>query len=366
MRITKGDYPKARWQGGAPLVPPTQQRLPGRKRPSMYDVARAAGVSQTTVSLVVNNAPNANIPSVTRDRIWAAIRELGWRPNALARGLSQRRSQTLGLVSDSIATSPHGGKIIQGMQDAAWAEGKMLLLTNTSDNPELERAALEMLLERQVEGLLFAAMYHHPVTPPADLIRVPTVLVDCFVPDRSLPSVVPDEIQGACTATEVLLGKGHRRIAFINSADPVPAASGRLAGYQQALASYDVGFDSTLVPYARSMSFASEGYRCMRELLELPERPTGVFCFNDSVAMGAYDAAKQLGLSIPTDVAIIGFDNHELIAPELNPPLTTMELPHYAMGEWAVKYLLAEPDHAGLQAAEQHVIACRLVERASA
>jgi len=337
-----------------------------RKKPSMYDVGRAAGVSQTTVSLVVNDAPNANIPQVTRDRIWAAVHELGWRPNALARGLSQRRSQTIGLISDEIATSPHGGKIIQGMQDAAWAKGKMLLLTNTSDNPDIERAALEMLLERQVEGLLYAAMYHRAVTPPAELITVPTVLVDCFVPDRSLPSVVPDEIQGGRTATEVLLRKGHRRIAFINSVDPIPAASGRLAGYQQALASYDVGFDSTLVRRARSGCFASEGYRCMRELLELPERPTGVFCFNDSVAMGAYDAAKQLGLSIPNHVAIVGFDNHELIAPGLNPPLTTMELPHYAMGQWAVTYLLAEPDRTSSPSAEQHVIACPLVERASA
>ena len=104
----------------------------------------------------------------------------------------------------------------------------------------------------------------------------------------------------------------------------------------------------------------------MRELLELPERPTGVFCFNDSVAMGAYDAVKQLGLSIPNDVAIVGFDNHELIAPELNPPLTTMELPHYAMGQWAVEYLLAQPGRAFPTAAVQHKIECPLIERDSA
>jgi LacI family transcriptional regulator len=342
-----------------------QPQPPQRKKPSMYDVARAAGVSQTTVSLVVNDAPNANIPDVTRARIWAVVHELGWRPNALARGLSQRRSQTIGLIADEIATSPHGGKIIQGMQDAAWAEGKMLLLTNTSHNPEIERAALEMLLEQQVEGLLYAAMYHRPVTPPAELASVPTVLVDCYVPDGSLPSVVPDEVQGGRTATELLLRNGRRRIAFINSVDPIPAATGRLTGYQQALASYGVVFDSTLVRRGRS-GLAPEGYRCMRELWALPERPTAVFCFNDSVAMGAYEAVKQLGLSIPNDVAIVGFDNHELIAAELNPPLTTMELPHYAMGNWAVKYLLAERDRASPPSAEQHKIECRLVERASA
>jgi LacI family transcriptional regulator len=330
----------------------------------MYDVARAAGVSQTTVSLVINDVPNANIPQPTRDRIWAVVHELGWRPNALARGLSQRRSQTIGLISDEIATSPHGGKIIQGMQDAAWAESKMLLLTNTSNNPQIERAALEMLLERQVEGLLYAAMYHRPMAPPTDLSGLPTVMVDCYVPDRSLPSVVPDEVQGGFAATELLLRKGHRHIAFINSVDPIPAASGRLAGYRQALTTYGVELDPTLVRSGRT-GLAPEGYRCMRELLELPERPTGVFCFNDSVAMGAYEAVRQLGLSIPNDIAIVGFDNHELIAAELNPPLTTMELPHYAMGHWAVKYLLEGPRSPSAPAAVQHQIECRLVERAS-
>ena len=100
----------------------------------------------------------------------------------------------------------------------------------------------------------------------------------------------------------------------------------------------------------------------LRELVELPDRPTGVFCFNDSVAMGAYDAVKQLGLSIPNDVAIVGFDNHELIAAELNPPLTTMELPHYAMGQWAVEYLLGPTSST---APVQHKIECPLIERAS-
>jgi LacI family transcriptional regulator len=333
-------------------------------RPSMYDVARLAGVSQTAVSLVINNVPSANIPQTTRDRIWAAVHELGWRPNALARSLSKRRSQTIGLISDQIATSPHGGKIIQGMQDAAWAHAKMLLLTNTSNNPDIERAALEMLLERQVEGFLYAAMYHRPVTPPAELAGVPTVMVDCYVANRSLPSVVPDEVQGGYAATEALLRREHRRIAFINSVDPIPAAEGRLAGYQQALASRGIAFDATLVRRGRT-GLAPEGYRCMRELLELPEPPSGVFCFNDSVAMGAYEAVKQRGLSIPHDVAIVGFDNHELIAAELHPPLTTMELPHYAMGEWAVNYLLEEASRADQGCAVQHKLECRLVERAS-
>ena len=280
----------------------------------------------------------------------------------MARGLSLQRSHTIGLISDEIATSSHAGKIIQGAQDAAWAYTKMLLVINTDSNPDIERVAVEMMLERQVEGLIYATMYHRPVTLPAALRQVPTVLLDCYVEDRSLPSVVPDEVQGGRTATEALLQKGHRRIGFINNVDPIPATFGRLEGYKQALASYGVPFDPSLVCGGRSA--AEEGYRCAVELMQLPERPTALFCFNDTMAMGAYDAVKQLGLTIPDDVAIVGFDNLEVIAAHLRPPLTTIELPHYAMGQWAVQYLFDHADGSHLDPIQQ-TIACPLIERAS-
>jgi len=327
----------------------------------MYDVARAAGVSQTTVSFIVNNAPNTNIPQETRDRVWAVIEAIGWRPNAMARGLRMQRSHTLGLISDEIATSSHAGKIIQGAQDAAWAHTKMLMIINTGNNLDIERTALKMMLERQVEGLIYATMYHRAVVPPA-IAQVPLVLLDCYAADRSQPSVVPDEVQGGRAATEVLLRKGHRRIGFINEVGPLPGMFGRLEGYKQALASYGVPFDPSLV--RAGTVIASEGYRCAVELLQMPERPTALFCYNDSMAMGAYDAVKQLGLAIPGDVAIVGFDNLEVIAAQLWPPLTTIELPHYAMGQWAVEYLLDHADDSHPDPV-QHAISCSLIERDS-
>jgi LacI family transcriptional regulator len=174
---------------------------------------------------------------------------------------------------------------------------------------------------------------------------------------------VPDECQGGRTATELLLGKGHRRIGLINEVGPLPAMFGRLEGYTQALAAAGVAFDPNLVRSGTVV--AQEGYRCTLELMQLPDRPTALFCYNDSMAMGAYDAARQLGLAIPDDIAIVGFDNLELIAAQLRPALTTMELPHYAMGQWAVQYLL---DHTDAMPARpvHHLIPCRLVERASA
>jgi LacI family transcriptional regulator len=339
-----------------------QPRSPKHKPPSMYDVARVAGVSQTTVSFVVNNVPNTNIPQETRERVWAAVEELGWRPNAMARGLRLQHSHTIGLISDEIATSSHAGKIIQGAQDAAWTRDKMLLVINTGNNLDIERAAMEMMLERQVEGLIYATMYHREVAPPPALAQVPLVLLDCYTADHSVPSVVPDEVQGGQTATEVLLRKGHRRIGLINEIGPLPGRFGRLEGYKQALAAYGIRFDPGLI--CTGTATAPEGYRCALELLQLPERPTALFCYNDSMAMGAYDAVKQLGLSIPGDVAIVGFDNLEVIAAQLRPTLTSIELPHYAMGQWAVEYLLQYAGNAE-PAPIQHTIACPLVERFS-
>ncbi len=341
----------------------SSSKKPRTKRPSMYDVARMAGVSQTTVSFVINDTPNANIPDETRERIWAAVRELGWRPNAMARGLSLRQSHTIGFISDEIATSSHAGMIIQGAQDAAWASEKMLLVINTGGDKRLEQRALEMMLERQVEGLIYATMYHHAVELPTLSSETPLVLLDCFAPNSSLPSVVPDEVQGAQTAVAALLAAGHRRIGFINNVDPIPARDGRLSGYRQALAAAGIPFDRDLVRAGQSI--ATTGYRCAGELLDLPARPTAIFCFSDIIAMGAYDAIKGRGLHIPADVAVVGFDNLEVIAAHLHPPLSTIELPHYQMGEWAVNYLLRHADTLPGPQPTQHHIACRFVERSS-
>lgn len=338
-------------------------RSPKRRAPSIQDVAKLAGVSRTTVSFVVNSTPNTNIPEETQERVWAAVRELGWRPNAMARGLRMQQSNLIALLSDEIATSPHAGKVIQGAQDAAWARGKILLVLNTGNDPNIEAAAMDVMLERQVEALIYAMMYHREVVLPQRAEQLPSVLLNCFARERSVASVVPDELQGGQTATEYLLRKGHRRIGFINEVGPLPAMFGRLEGYRRALAAYGVTFDPALIRTGTVV--APEGYRCARELLQLPDRPTALFCYNDSLAMGAYDAARELGLVIPRDVALVGFDNHELIAAQLRPGLTTMELPHYEMGQWAVSYLLNAP-HAVEGGPLQHKVPCRLVERSSA
>ena len=336
------------------------------KRPSMNDVAKLAGVSQTTVSFVVNQVEGANIPPETQERVWEAVRELGYRPNAIARGLRSSRTHTIGFISDEVATTPYAGQMIQGAQEAAWAHNNLLLLVNTGTDGDLERAAIEMLLERQVDGIIYAAMYHRPVAPPDVIHEVPTVLLDCYVEDRSLPSVVPDEVQGGRVATETLIRAGHRRIAFINNVHAIPATRGRLLGYKQALAAHNIPFDDNLLCITNADTGA--GYAAALNLMQQPQPPTAIFCFNDRMAMFTYQALQQLGLTVPADVAVIGFDNQELIAAWLRPGLTTMALPHYQMGFWAVQHLLQlidNPDDSDPLECVQHTLECPLVQRES-
>jgi LacI family transcriptional regulator len=327
----------------------------------MKDVAKRAGVSQATVSYVINDSAVENIPPETRERVLVAVRELGYRPNSAARNMRTQRSNFIGFITDLIASTPHAGAIIKGAQDAARAHQKTLLLVNTEAVPEVEYAAIETMLEHRVAGIIYATMWHRAVNPPAGLSEAPAVLLDCFSPDRSLAAVVPDEVGGGRTATAVLLQKGHRRIGFINNVDQVPATVGRLAGYQQALAEYGLPFEAGLV--RAGPSEASGGYDCALDLMSQADRPTALFCFNDRMAMGAYDALRKLKLSIPEDVAVIGFDNQEIIAAALHPALSTMELPHYRMGGWAVQYLLGETPEADRPV--QKMMDCPYVARES-
>jgi LacI family transcriptional regulator len=335
-----------------------------KQRITIKDVAELANVSPTAVSFVMNDVPNSNIPEETRDRIWDAVRQLDYRPNALARGLRARTTSTIGFISDKVASTPFAADMIAAAQNSAWAENRLLLLVNTEQDETLKETAVQSLLAWQVEGLIYATMYHRSANPPASVYDIPTVMLDCYVEDRSLPSVVPDEVQGGYTATEHLLKKGHRRIAFVTTSDDIPATHGRLQGYQNALAAYGVPFDPTLVVATEDSSGAG-GFRATVEVMQRVPRPTAIFCFNDRMALGTYEGLRHLGLRIPNDVAVVGFDNQEMIAAHLLPALTTVQLPHYAMGVWAANYLLHHAGIASREAPIQHLMACPLVERAS-
>jgi LacI family transcriptional regulator len=304
------------------------------------DVAKAAGVSATTVSHVLNDAPYARVSQDTRDKVRAAADQLGYGPNRLAQALRSRKSGVLGLVSEDVATTPHAGRIILGADQAARARGYTLMLINTAGAADTasRQADVESLLERQVDGILYATMYHRSVQPPANLARVPSVLVDAVTDAGTFPAVVPDEHGGASAAVQALLAAGHTRIGFINNTEDVPSTHQRLQGFRDTLAR--AGLDAGGAPVGTASSDALGGYAAARRMLEGANPPSGLFCYNDRMAMGAYRAAAELGLSIPEDLSIVGFDDQELIAGSLHPGLTTVALPHYEMGAWAANRLI--------------------------
>ena len=330
--------------------------------PTIGDVARLAGVSPTTVSFVLNDVAGSHISEPTRTRVRASVRELRYRPNATARLLRTDQSYTIGFVTDEIASTPFAGDVIKGAQEAAWEAGKILMIVNTGENREIEESAVGMMLERRVEGIIFAAMYHRAVEPPADSREVPTVLLNCYSEDGTWASVVPDEVSGGRTATEVLLGKGHERVGFINLPPGIPAAVGRLQGYKRALEARGLPFDDSLV--RNGDGTARSGYRLAAGLIRAPDPPTAIFCGNDPMAMRGYEALKERGLRIPEDVAVVGFDNQELIAAHLRPALSTVALPHHEMGRWAVEYLIDRAAR-GVTPPARHAIGCPYVGRES-
>ena len=334
-----------------------ESKRPRQPRPTMTDVARLAGVSQTTVSFVLNGRDDAGISDETKERILSAVQELGYRPNAMAQALRRGQSNLLGLITDKIATTPYAVEIIRGAQDAAQAAGKLLIVL-TAEVEEWGQAA-EVLIEHQAEGVVCATMYHRQVSPPASLRGIPLVLANCFTTERDLPTVIPDELQGAYSGVSHLIEQGHQHIAFFNNVDDIPAAHLRFQGYRQALEDHQLAYNPRLVCAGESDPVG--GYDLMRSLLaqESP-LPTALFCFNDRMAMGVYAALTEAGLHVPQDFAVVGFDNQEMISAYLRPPLTTMQLPHYAMGHWSVSTLL----DSGRQAKVTR-LPCPLVNRLS-
>ena len=345
---------------------------PAHRGVTMADVAKAAGVSRTAVSFVLSNRENASISEETKHRILEAVQTLGYRPNAGARALASQRSDWYGLVTE-IVTAPFAVNIIKGAQDQAWLDKRFLLIASTeqaagqpdSDHAGMEYAAVEKLLEQRVAGILYAATWHRAVHVPEIVREIPTVLINCFDAEGKLPSIVPDERGGGRRATERLLAAGHRRIGFINLDPDIPAAVGRLEGYREALEQAGVGLDLELIVSGHAT--ADGGYEAACELLDRTGkggRPTALFCANDRMAMGAYDAIKERGLAIPKDIAVIGFDNQELIAAYLRPKLTTVALPFEEMGALGVQTLASLTAGQPITAHRQ-MVDCPLLERYS-
>ena len=328
------------------------------------DVSRAAGVSVTTVSHALSENHQSRVSPETREHVQEVAARLGYAPNRIAVALRNQRSQLLGFVSDEIASTPFAGELVMGAQDAAYERGWLLMLVDSGRNPELEEKQVNTLLQHQVDGIVFARMYHQEAGVPSGVAGVPVVLLDAFDAEGRFSSVVPDEVGAACTAVQELIDAGHRRIGFINNSDDIPAAFGRLEGYRATLAAAGIEFDPDLV--TRQAPEVPGGRAGAEKLLGLSQPPTALFCFHDRQAFGAYEVASRLGLRIPDDLSVVSIDNFEIIADGLWPGLTSVALPHYEMGRWAVTRLLDEIEHPEDAGEPVHLdFECPIVRRGS-
>ncbi|PPF46904.1 LacI family transcriptional regulator [Pseudoclavibacter sp. AY1F1] len=311
------------------------------KTTTMAQVAEHAGVSQATVSLVLNNVAGSRVAEATKERVLEAVRDLDYRTNAFAKTLRSGESEMIGFISDEVASSPFAGGLLKGAQVLAWENGNVILTVDTYNEPGLERAAVEMMQSYRVRGVVYASMYHRVIDVPEALTGVPTVVVNAQDRAGLVPSVFPDEEMGGYAATRQLLDAGHTKIAMINiqpEVSDLPAGVGRLAGFRRALA--EAGLSPRPDWILSGTGIVEDGLRLTEQLLAGNEHPTAIFCGNDRTAWGAYRTLEARGLSVPADCSIIGFDNHEMLAPHLDPGLTTVALPYEQMARTAIDLLL--------------------------
>lgn len=334
---------------------------------TLRDIAEQVGVSVSAVSLVLNDRGGGRVRADVAQRIREVAAELGYIPNLLARGLKTRQSLTVGLISDRVASIPFAGQMLAGAQVAAAEEEYLLMLIDTAGDPRLEGPAVRALLQRNIEGLIIAAEFHRDVEIPLLPHSIPAVVLDGRPKDPSarVDWVVPDEVGGAYTATRHLVEAGHRRIAFCNVADSMFVARKlRRDGYEKALIEAGLEVDTALIVEAADPS-AVAGRVPAWELLGRRDRPTAVFCFSDQIALGFYQVAQQVGLCIPDDLSVVGFDNQQFIADSLLPGLSSIQLPHRAMGVWAAKQAIARSRDSSDSAPAHRLMPCPLIERSS-
>ena len=311
--------------------------MPNEARISIKDIARAAGVSHSTVSRSLSDSPLVN--PETKARIQRLSSEMGYTPNAAARSLVMGRTRTVGVVVTTIA-DPFIAEVTQGIESTAYEHGYTVILASSNSDPAREIAAVEMLRSKRVDGVIVTssrvgALYQDHL----ERIGVPVVLINNHSEQsgRYTFSISVDNQHGGYLATQHLIELGHRRIAFVTAQVNHSSNMGRLAGYQLALSEAGLAFDPSLVVAGNGR--VDGGVQSWSSLKTLPEPPTAVFCYNDMTAIGLLHAARQAGLSIPQDLSVVGFDDIPF-ALYVSPALTTISQPQFEMGQQAMQMAL--------------------------
>ncbi len=329
-------------------------------RPTAQDVADLAGVSRSSVSLVLNGRAAGNISAAKQQAVIEAARQLNYRPNTLALSLRSQRSWTIGALT---WRGPAGfpENLLHAAWHAATGAGYQPILIDTDDDREHDARAVASLLDRQVDAIVVLAPDLIEYAPSEPLTQVPAALINCFDPELAVTSIVPDEHGASAAAAHALLECGHVRIGLMTDGAATAQARSRVSGAQAALAAAGR-------PAPELMLCPREiraGYAVARERLTRGDRPTGLICAHERLALGAVLAAAELRLEIPGDLSMVSLDDGEGLAAGLAPPLATAQRPDWAMVEQAMMSLMTQMSGGEPRPASRITFACPVELRSS-
>jgi LacI family transcriptional regulator len=306
--------------------------------PTLRDVADAAGVHPATASRALNPETRRLVNAETARRVLRAAAALNYEPNPIARSLKTAKSRTIGLVLPDL-TNPLFPPIVRGIEDVLGPAGYSALIVNTDNDSQREQALVGSLRSRQVEGLIIAtARLEHPLLDQLHEQGIRMVLVNRRAEHLDVPSVTPDDAAGVGLAVRHLAGLGHRRIVHL--AGPQSTSTGviRARAFRGAVREHGVDDDPALIESCSAWR-EDAGARALREVIDSGAEFTAVVAGNDLIALGCYDVFRERGLRCPEDVSVIGFNNMPFLD-KLQPPLTTIAVPHHQIGVEAARMLL--------------------------
>uniref|UniRef100_A0A7C3MQG0 LacI family transcriptional regulator n=1 Tax=Dictyoglomus thermophilum TaxID=14 RepID=A0A7C3MQG0_DICTH len=332
-----------------------------KKSPTMKDVAKLAGVSISTVSHVINKT--RYVEKETRERVYEAIKTLGYRPNILASSLRKKITNTIGLIISNI-TNLFYPEVVRGVEDYLTKFNYNLILCNSDEDVEKEKNYIEVLFSRRVDGLIITPSKSSETRENLDLFReknIPIVLVDRKIEGLDEDVVLVDNVKGTYDAINYLISLGHKRIGIITG--PLDTTTGyeRLEGYLKALEDNNIKKDNNLI-YEGDFK-EKGGYEGTSYLLNLKNPPTAIFSSNNLMVLGSLKRITEIGVKIPSDLSLISFDDMEWF-PYFSPPLTAVYQPAYELGETAVK-LLFERLKRGRKKKKEVILPTKLVIRES-
>jgi len=304
---------------------------------TLEEIAKVAGFSVPTVSRALTNS-NYPVSATTRQRIVEVAQAMGYKPNLAARSLRTDQTNTIGILVDDIL-SPFVAYIVRGIQDYLKPFDYLNFIVNSDWDTQVEQDAINTLVSRPVDGIIFVEYSHVAINEALQQSRKPYVFVHRLFGSRIKNSVVPDDHYGAALAVRHLVSLGHRRIAYINGPQGWYSAQQRLIGYQDELAAQNLIVDPALIQPGDWEH--DGGYAAANNLLALDEKPTAIFAANDLMALGAIDAIQDAGLSVPHDIAVVGYDNRDFTK-IVRPKITTVSMPVYEMGRTAASLLLQQ------------------------